>query len=68
MSIRKEGDRVWVSYGITINTGNYSSAKVDMGMTFELDEKDDPIEIIDEMYTSIKHHVMEKKTEILKRK
>lgn len=64
--IRKEGDRVWVSYGETINTGNYSSVKIDMGMCFELDDKDNPIEVINEIYDSVKSEVVSKKLNILK--
>lgn len=64
--IRKEGDRVWVSYGLTINIGNYESVKVDMGMALELDEKDNELEVMNEIYNSIKCEVMEKKLEILR--
>jgi hypothetical protein len=64
--VKQEGDRVWVSYGVTINVGNYESVKVDMGMSLELDKEDNELEVINEIYDSIKCEVLDKKLEILK--
>lgn len=35
-------DRVWFSCGLTINTGNYESVKVDAGMSTDVRDKETP--------------------------
>lgn len=43
MAEAEKSDEIWVSMGVTINTGNYSSYKVDAGkrIVIQKDETDD---------------------------
>jgi hypothetical protein len=37
-------DRISMRFGLTINTGNYESARVDVGAEARVEEVDDPFE------------------------
>jgi len=48
-----------VAYGKTVNLGNFESARIDLGISLDLNEKEDHEEMIDSVFIFLKEKVKE---------
>lgn len=59
-----DNDKVWVTITRTVNTGNYENIKIEAGYSKTYSDKDDPIEIMDEMANQVMELLNEKEKQI----
>jgi hypothetical protein len=53
--IKTEGNKVWVTALITVNLGNYESAKLEMGYSKDYTPKEYALEMADEMAVELEN-------------
>jgi hypothetical protein len=65
-NIEVANNKVWVTVSINLNLTNYENVKVDSGYSKTITEKENPIDLIEEMQDEIAELVMMKAKQIKK--
>ena len=56
-STNEHGNRVWYSMGVTINLGNFESARLDVGAAMDVSPGEDPDIVFSRCVEFVKEHL-----------